>query len=61
MPLREDVLRTQTARDPLLTRVIEYLYNDSWPSRLEEEMLAFSESDWSCHVIVVYCYGVDVL
>jgi transposase InsO family protein len=41
MPVREDKLRQQTARDPLLTRIIDYLRNDSWPTKLDETLLAY--------------------
>jgi hypothetical protein len=41
MPVQEDTLRMQTSRDPLLTKVIDYLRNDSWPTKMDDVMLAY--------------------
>ena len=41
MPIREETLRQQTARDPLLTKVIDYVRNDSWPTQLDGVLAAY--------------------
>jgi hypothetical protein len=41
MPVQEDTLHIQISRDPLLTKFIDYLRNDSWPTKMDDVMLAY--------------------
>ena len=50
MPICEENLHLQTTRDPLLSKVMEYLRNDNGPKELNEEMQAYSRkrAELSC-------------
>lgn len=40
----------QTECDPLLIRIIDYLRNDSWPTNLDDKLLAYCKKrhEFSC-------------